>query len=166
MCPHLHLLCWNVWFDLSWLSAAWTSVIWSVLKVDECLADETGRLVREKSLAAGTSAERVREWGGVAYMVKAYMAKEEEYPLGKSGRVWGWWKRKRMPLAAETRVELTPLQVIAIKRRVREWMAAKRINSEYLVRTIFCDDPSAFAAALMVETTWQIEHDYHESRNS
>lgn len=158
MHPHLHLLCWNVWFDLAWLSEAWADVVWTVLEVDKGMTD-----VREKLVKAGTSAERVRKWAGVAYVVKAYMAKGEEYPLGKSGRVWGWWKGERLPLAKATRVELTNLQVVTIKRRVWEWMAVKRIKSEHMIRTIFCDDPTAFAAALLVPSSWQREKEYHDS---
>jgi hypothetical protein len=158
VCPHFHMLTWGAWFDLGWVRRAWTSCIWSVLRVDECLADSAGRLIREKSVTAGTNCERIRTWAGVPYCVKMYLGKEEEYPLGKAGRVWGWDFKNRIPFARERRIELTHLQVVAIKRRVMEWMSARGISTEYgPMRIIHCDAPTEFAAALLMETSWEAE---------
>jgi len=159
VCPHLHILCWNIWFDLDGLSRDWAEVCLAVLGYDDQLCDAEGRRVFEKHVAAGTSAERVKKWEGVAYMVKQYMAKEEEYPLGKAGRVWGWWKFDRLPIAPVRREVLTPRQVVIVQKRVREWMAARGLNGEYALRSLFCEDPSALAARLLApesanETEW------------
>lgn len=149
VCPHIHLLTWGAWYDLAELSESWTSVVWEVLKVDECLADEAGRLVREKHEAAGTNCERLRGWGGVLYHAKNYIAKEEEFPLGKAGRVWGYWNRKALPVAEETRIPLTHGNAVAVRLEVEAWMKERRIQSDYLVCTFFDDAPEAFVARLM-----------------
>jgi hypothetical protein len=143
--PHFHLLVWGAWFDLEELSETWTSTVWSCLKIDGCLADADGRLVREKHVMAGTNAERVRKWAGVMYCVKTYMTKEEEYPLGKAGRVWGWHNREMLPIAEEQRVELTTAQVVVVKHNLERWMKRHGIVSEYLLRSYFVEDPLAFA---------------------
>lgn len=149
MHPHFHILAWGAWFDLAWLSRAWASVVWSVLELDECLQDASGRLVREKHVAAGVNCERVRKWEGVIYCAKSYIAKEEEFPVGKAGRVWGWCNRGALPLSREVLIPLSPVQALRVRGSVQRWMFERRINSDYLVRTFFNNDPEGFVEKLI-----------------
>jgi hypothetical protein len=151
MHPHFHLLAWNAFYDFTKVSQLWTEVVWAVLKLDECLVDDGGRSVKEKHLAAGTSCERVRKWAGVIYCAKTYIAKPEEYPVGKAGRLWGYFNRRCLPMAAVVRIPLTHQQAIYARRAVEEWMRERKIESEHLICTFFCDDPVAFAARLGVK---------------
>jgi hypothetical protein len=144
MHPHFHILTWGAWYDLAAVSEAWTACVWNVLELDGEM-----RGVKEKHRSAGTNCERVRKWAGVAYCAKQYIAKEEDYPLGKSGRVWGWDWRANLPLASVERVGLTLTQAAAVVRQVERWMDSQGIVSESLVRTIYDDDPAAFVAKLM-----------------
>lgn len=155
--PHFHLLTWGAFYDFALVSKTWTEVVWKVLKVDECLecnpseSDGHGMCltVKEKHQRAGTSCERIRQWGGVLYSAKNYIAKDEEYPLGQSGRVWGYHNRAALPLAKVERIPLTHQQAMGVRVEIEAWMKAKRIVSEHLVCTFFEDDPSMFVARLM-----------------
>jgi len=151
--PHFHCLTWGAWYDLRELSEAWTSVIWEVLDVDPCLSDADGELVRDKSDKAGTNAERLRCWGGVVYCGKNYIAKEEAYPLGKAGRVWGYCRRSKLPLAKVERVPLSVAEVVAVRCAVEKWMDEKNIVSESLIRTFFCESPLTFVGRLMAKAS-------------
>lgn len=139
--PHFHLMVWGAWFDLAQLSSDWTSTVWNVLEIDPCLMDDEGRFVREKHEAAGTYAERMRNWGGVLYCSKNYIAKREEYPLGKAGRVWGWCQGDLLPIAEAEKVSLTPSEAVAVVEALREWQEECGMQTENLVRSIFCDRP-------------------------
>lgn len=145
MHPHFHLLTWGAFYDFAWVSETWTSVTWKVLKLDGGM-DE----VRRKHQAAGTNCERVRKWAGVAYCAKSYIAKAEEYPIGKAGRIWGWDWRLNIPLAPLVRVALTHGKAVVVRLAIEAWMKAKRIVSEHLICTFFDDDPTGFAASLGV----------------
>lgn len=147
--PHFHLLTWGAFYDFAEVSKSWTEVVWEVLSVDLFLADSDGRSVRGKHLAAGTSCERVRKWEGVIYCAKSYIAKDEEFPLGKAGRVWGYANRAALPLADEERIPLTSTEATLVRVEVEAWMAERRIVSEHLICTFFDNDPSAFVARLM-----------------
>lgn len=147
--PHFHLLTWGAFYALEEVSRAWTETIWSVLKVDECLSDETGRLVKEKSISSGTNCERVRTWQGVVYCGKNYIAKEETFPIGKAGRVWGYSNAKALPIAEEERIPLTYAQASMVRVAIEAWMTEKKIVSEHLICTFFDDAPSEFVARLM-----------------
>lgn len=148
--PHFHLLTWGAFYDFADVSKSWQEAVWRVLKLDKSLCDAAGRLVAEKHREAGTNCERIRCWGGVLYSGKNYIAKEEGYPLGKAGRVWGWSNRKALPLAEETVIRLTAAQAMTVRANVEDWMRAKRIVSEHLVCTFFDDEPSAFAERLLL----------------
>lgn len=142
--PHFHLLTWGAWYDFSEVSVTWNEVVWEVLQVDKGMVD-----VRVKHILAGTSCERIRQWGGVLYSAKNYIAKAEEYPLGKAGRVWGWHNRKALPLDIVERIPLTCAEAVSVRLAVEEWMRERRIVSEHLVCTFYDDDPGMFAARLM-----------------
>lgn len=147
--PHFHLLTWGAFYDLAEVSRSWQETVWSVLKVDRDLRDDAGRLVREKHIAAGTNCERVRKWEGVVYCTKSYLAKAEDYPLGKAGRVWGWCNRKALPIAEEIRVPLTHRQAYLVRKEVEAWMVEKNIKSEHLICTFFDSEPEKLLARLM-----------------
>lgn len=144
MHPHFHLLTWGAFYDFQWVSETWADVIWEVLDLDKGMSD-----VKEKCRRAGTNCERVRKWAGVAYCAKSYIAKEEEYPIGKAGRIWGWDWRANIPLADVIRVPLTVAQAARVRVEIERWMDEQRIVSEHLICTFFDDDPSAFAERLM-----------------
>ncbi len=146
--PHFHLLTWGAFYDFAEVSRSWQETVFSVLKVDSHLRDAQGHLVAEKHLRAGTNCERVRKWEGVVYCTKSYLAKEEDYPLGKAGRVWGWFNRKALPIAEETRIPLTHLQASFVRARVELWMREKNIKSDHLVCTFFDSNPVGFVAWL------------------
>lgn len=148
VCPHFHLLIWGCWFDLEWVSATWTSVVWSVLEIDDCLSGKDGRLVREKHRAAATNTERIKKWAGVAYCVKQYLGKDEEFPLGKAGRVWGWDCAAKLPISEVTKIVLGPLETARVQRGIRAWMDEKGIRSEFVLRAVFHERPTALAARL------------------
>ncbi len=155
--PHFHLLTWGAFYDFQRVSEYWNECVWKVLKVADCLCDKEGRSVKEKHVAAGTNCERVRKWEGVIYCAKSYIAKEEEYPLGKAGRVWGWHNRAALPMAEEIRIPLTNSEASLVRMEVEAWMAERRIVSEHLVCTFFDNDPSMFVARLMRRVTPQIQ---------
>ncbi len=147
--PHLHLLTWGAWYDLEQVSATWTDVVWAVLGLRSDLTDDLGRSVSKKHLAAGTNCEIVRKWEGVIYCAKRYLAKPEEYPIGKAGRVWGYCQRQALPIAEEEVIPLTAEQTYQVRVGVERWMRAQEIVSEHIITTFFADDPSAFVSMLM-----------------
>ncbi|HMH81176.1 MAG TPA: hypothetical protein VK514_13190 [Candidatus Acidoferrum sp.] len=147
--PHFHMLTWGAFYDFDQLGKDWQQCVWEVLEIDPYLADGEGRMVALKHRAAGTNCERVRKWEGVIYCAKTYLAKAEEYPLGKAGRVWGYCNRESLPLAAEQRIPLTSTEASIVRMEVEAWMKERRIVSEHLVCTFFDDDPASFVARLM-----------------
>ncbi len=147
--PHFHLLTWGAFYDFAEVSRSWNETVFEVLKIDENLRDNTGRLVKEKHIAAGTNCERVRKWEGVVYCTKSYIAKAEDFPLGKAGRVWGWCNRKGLPLAEELRIPLTHAQTFAVRQQIERWMVERNIKSEHLICTFFDSDPEAMLRRLL-----------------
>ena len=58
----------------------------------------TGK-VSEGHLLAGTRVETVRKWREATSYVERYMAKPEEFPEGlQTGRIWGVWNPKLLPV--------------------------------------------------------------------
>lgn len=147
--PHFHLLTWGAFYDFAEVSRTWTEVVWSVLKIDPSLCDDSGELVRAKHERAGTSCERIHKWAGVVYCAKTYLAKAEEFPVGEAGRVWGYHNRDELPIAPLERIDLTTLEAVAVRKEVERWMAEQKIVSEHLVCTIYQDDPSSFVKRLL-----------------
>jgi hypothetical protein len=84
----------------------------------------TGK-VSEGHLRAGTRVEAVRKWREVTSYVERYMAREEEFPEGlQTGRVWGIWNPKLLPVRWET-VEVTLRDAFKIRRIYRKLVRRK-----------------------------------------
>jgi hypothetical protein len=75
--------------ELRWfISSAWYEI--------------TGR-VSEGHLRAGTRVEVVKKWRQATSYVERYLAKPEEFPEGlQTGRIWGVWNEKLLPVRWET----------------------------------------------------------------
>jgi hypothetical protein len=94
----------------SFISSAWYEI--------------TGK-VSEGHLRAGTRVEAVRKWREVTSYVERYMAREEEFPEGlQTGRVWGIWNPKLLPVRWET-VEVTLRDAFKIRRIYRKLVRRK-----------------------------------------
>jgi hypothetical protein len=95
----------------------------------------TGK-VSEGHLRAGTSVDVVKKWKEATSYVERYMAKPEEFPEGlQTGRIWGVWNEKRLPVRWE-RVEVNLRDAFRIRRIFRR--LAKRGGSGSLHRiTVF-----------------------------
>jgi hypothetical protein len=62
----------------------------------------TGK-VSEGHLPAGTRVEAVKRWKQATSYMERYMAKPEEFPPGlQTGRIWGMWNEKLLPVRWET----------------------------------------------------------------
>ena len=59
--------------------------------------------VSEGHLLAGTHVEEIRKWRSATSYVEKYVAKPEQFPEGvETGRVWGVWNEKLLPVRWET----------------------------------------------------------------
>jgi hypothetical protein len=92
--------------------------------------------VGEGNLLAGTSVEEIRTWRKATSYVEKYMAKEEEFPEGiETGRIWGVWNKKFLPIQWET-VKVSLKDAFRIRRIYRR--LARRKSSGSLRRlTVF-----------------------------
>jgi hypothetical protein len=92
--------------------------------------------VGEGHLLAGTSLEEIRTWRKATSYVEKYMAKEEEFPEGiETGRIWGVWNKKFLPIHWET-VKVSLKDAFRIRRIYRR--LARRKSSGSLRRlTVF-----------------------------
>ena len=62
----------------------------------------TGK-VSEGHLRAGTNVERVRNWKRATSYAEKYLAREEHFPEDlETGRIWGMWNPKLLPVRWET----------------------------------------------------------------
>jgi hypothetical protein len=95
----------------------------------------TGK-VSEGHLRAGTRVEAVKRWKQVTSYVERYMAKPEEFPPGsETGRIWGVWNEKLLPVRWET-AQVSLKDAYKIRRIYRK--LAKRKGSGSLRRiTVF-----------------------------
>ncbi len=95
----------------------------------------TGK-ISEGHLRAGTRVEAVRRWKEATSYVERYMAREEEFPEGlETGRIWGTWNEKLLPVRWET-VEVSLRDAYKIRRIYRK--LARRKGSGSLRRiTVF-----------------------------
>jgi hypothetical protein len=95
----------------------------------------TGK-VSEGHLHAGTRVVAVRRWREVTSYVERYMAKPEEFPEGlQTGRIWGVWNPKLLPVQWET-AQVGLQDAFRIRRIYRK--LAKRKGSGSLCRiTVF-----------------------------
>ena len=111
LAPHFHLLVYNVHSAslLKMVSAAWWGVVGS--------GDDD-------HLRAGTRVERIFSLGGIMRYVGKYIAKEDDYPEGWTGRVWGVVGRKHLPWAVEVVISLTDLQSVNLVRLGRRMIGA------------------------------------------
>ncbi len=109
--PHFHLLVYGASYRdlLGWVPKAWWSVVGSG-NVDH--------------LRAGTRVEHIYSWGGIMRYVGKYIAKEEDYPPGWQGRVWGIIGRASLPWAVEVIVSLTGEESIKLVRLGRKMIKA------------------------------------------
>src|SRR5215207_4803693 len=88
----------------------------------------TGK-VSEGHLHAGTRVEAVKKWKQATSYVERYMAKPEEFPEGlKTGRIWGVWNPKLLPVQWE-RVEVSLRDAFRIRRIYRKLARRKGIGS-------------------------------------
>jgi hypothetical protein len=110
--PHFHLLVYGGSYRdlLGWVPEAWWAVVGSG-NVDH--------------LRAGTRVERIYSWGGIMRYVGKYIAKEEDYPPGWQGRVWGVIGRARLPWAVEVVIGLTEEESTKLVRLGRKMIGAK-----------------------------------------
>jgi hypothetical protein len=92
--------------------------------------------VGEGHLLAGTNVEEIRTWRRATSYAEKYMAKEEVFPEGvETGRIWGVWNKKFLPIKWET-IKLSLKDAFIIRRVYRK--LAKRKSSGYLQRlTVF-----------------------------
>jgi hypothetical protein len=95
----------------------------------------TGK-VSEGHLRAGTRVEVVKRWKQATSYVERYMAKPEEFPQGlQTGRIWGIWNEKHLPVRWET-AQVSLRDAYKIRRIYRK--RAKRKGSGSLCRiTVF-----------------------------
>jgi hypothetical protein len=95
----------------------------------------TGK-VSEGHLRAGTSVEAVKKWKHATSYVERYMAKPEEFPEGlQTGRIWGVWNRKLLPVRWET-VEVSVRDAFRIRRVYRKLARRKGSGSLHSI-TVF-----------------------------
>src|SRR5215217_5218315 len=95
----------------------------------------TGK-VSEGHLRAGTRVDAVKKWKQATSYVERYMAKPEEFPPGsETGRIWGVWNEKLLPVRWET-AQVSLKDAYKIRRIYRK--LAKRKGSGSLRRiTVF-----------------------------
>jgi hypothetical protein len=85
--------------------------------------------VSEGHLLAGTRVEEIKTWRRVTSYAERYMAKEEEFPEGlETGRIWGAWSEKLLPIQLET-VKVTLEDAFKIRRVYRKLARRKGTSS-------------------------------------
>ena len=95
----------------------------------------TGK-VSEGHLQAGTRVETISKWKEATSYVERYMAKPEEFPEGlETGRVWGIWNPKLLPVRWE-KVEVSLREALKIRRIYRKLAKRKGIGSLHSI-TVF-----------------------------
>jgi hypothetical protein len=88
----------------------------------------TGR-VSEGHLHAGTRVEVVKRWREATSYVERYIAKPEEFPEGlQTGRIWGIWNEKLLPVCWET-AEVSMRDAFRIRRIYRKLARRKGSGS-------------------------------------
>jgi hypothetical protein len=88
----------------------------------------TGK-VSEGHLRAGTSVDVVKKWREATSYVERYMAKPEEFPEGlQTGRIWGIWNPKHLPVRWET-VEVSLRDAFKIRRIYSKLAKRKGVSS-------------------------------------
>jgi hypothetical protein len=97
---------------------------------------EVTRKISEGHLRAGTRVEVAKKWKQATSYAERYMAKPEEFPAAlQTGRIWGVWNGKLLPVRWET-VAVSPQDAYRIRRTYRK--LARRKGSGSLHRmTVF-----------------------------
>jgi hypothetical protein len=92
--------------------------------------------VSEGHFLYGTRVEEIRTWRKATSYAEKYLAKEEQFPEGvETGRIWGVWNKKFLPIQWET-IRVTLKDAFVIRRIYRR--LAKRKSSGSLRRmTVF-----------------------------
>jgi hypothetical protein len=95
----------------------------------------TGK-ISEGHLRAGTRVEPVKRWREATSYVERYMAKTEEFPEGlQTGRIWGIWNPKLLPVRWET-VQVSLRDAFKIRRIYRK-LAKKKGSGSLRRMTVF-----------------------------
>jgi len=95
----------------------------------------TGK-ISEGHLRAGTRVEAVKRWKQVTSYVERYMAKPEEFPKGlQTGRIWGIWNLKLLPIRWET-AQVSLRDAFKIRRIYRK-LARKKGSGSLRRITVF-----------------------------
>jgi hypothetical protein len=95
----------------------------------------TGK-ISEGHLRAGTRVEPVKRWSEATSYVERYMAKPEEFPEGlQTGRIWGIWNPKLLPVRWET-VQVSLRDAFKIRRIYRK-LAKKKGSGSLRRMTVF-----------------------------
>jgi hypothetical protein len=95
----------------------------------------TGK-ISEGHLRAGTRVEPVKRWREATSYVERYMAKPEEFPEGlQTGRIWGIWNPKLLPVRWET-VQVSLRDAFKI-RRIYMKLAKKKGSGSLRRMTVF-----------------------------
>ena len=76
--------------------------------------------VSEGHLHAGTRVEEIRNWKQASSYAERYLAKEEEFPQDlETGRIWGIWNEKLLPIEWET-VKISLQDAYKIQESIQE----------------------------------------------
>jgi hypothetical protein len=95
----------------------------------------TGK-ISEGHLRAGTRVEPVKRWREATSYVERYLAKPEEFPEGlQTGRIWGIWNPKLLPVRWET-VQVSLRDAFKIRRIYRK-LAKKKGSGSLRRMTVF-----------------------------
>jgi hypothetical protein len=85
--------------------------------------------VGEGHLLAGTRVEEIKTWRRATSYAERYVAKEENFPEGlETGRVWGVWSEKLLPIQWET-VKVSVNDAFKIRRVYRRLAGLKGTGS-------------------------------------
>jgi hypothetical protein len=93
----------------------------------------TGK-ISEGHLRTGTRVETIRRWKEATSYVERYMAKPEEFPEGlQTGRIWGVWNPKLLPVLWET-VQVSLRDAFKIRRVYRKLARRKGSGSLHSIK--------------------------------
>lgn len=118
LAPHFHLLVYGASYRdlIAWIPRTWWEVVGSG---------------NSKHFRAGTRVEHIYSWGGIMRYVGKYIAKEEDYPPGWKGRVWGVVGRANLPWAVKVVINLTEDESIKLVRLGRKMIGVKGRSFPY-----------------------------------
>lgn len=110
--PHFHLLAYNASFReiREFVPTAWYGVVGSC---------------NREHLSAGSRVERIYSFGGIMRYVGKYISKDDIFPPGWAGRVWGIIGRSNMPFAVRVVISLSEAEGIKMVRFGRKMVGLK-----------------------------------------